>query len=77
MSELVIETAGKIVTVTIDRPPVNALTIALYGQITDAFENGQLDQYLLKITDNSKLNFERMAASYSTDLILFDNKGGR
>ncbi|MFZ1090820.1 MAG: enoyl-CoA hydratase/isomerase family protein, partial [Xanthobacteraceae bacterium] len=38
MSELVIETAGKIVTVTIDRPPVNALTIALYGQITDAFE---------------------------------------
>jgi enoyl-CoA hydratase len=38
MSELVIETAGKIVTVTIDRPPVNALTIALYGQIADTFE---------------------------------------
>ena len=38
MSELVIETAGKVVTVTIDRPPVNALTIALYGQIADAFE---------------------------------------
>ena len=38
MSELVIETAGKIVSVTIDRPPVNALTIALYGQIADAFD---------------------------------------
>jgi enoyl-CoA hydratase len=38
MSELVIETAGKIVTVTIDRPPVNALTIALYRKIADAFE---------------------------------------
>ena len=38
MSELVIETAGKIVIVTIDRPPVNALTIALYGQIADTFE---------------------------------------
>src|SRR5438094_7265961 len=38
MSELVVETAGKIVTVTIDRPPVNALTIALYGQIADTFE---------------------------------------
>ncbi len=29
MSELVVETAGKIVTVTINRPPVNALTLAL------------------------------------------------
>lgn len=38
MSDLVIETAGKVVTVAIDRPPVNALTLALYGEIADAFE---------------------------------------
>ena len=38
MTELVVETAGKIVTVTINRPPVNALTLALYGQIADTFE---------------------------------------
>ena len=38
MSELVVETAGKVVTVTINRPPVNALTLALYGQIADTFD---------------------------------------
>ena len=38
MTELVIETAGKIATVAIDRPPVNALTLALYDCIADAFE---------------------------------------
>lgn len=38
MSELVVETVGKIVVVTLDRPPVNALTLALYGQVADAFE---------------------------------------
>ena len=38
MAELVIETVGKIVTVTINRPPVNALTLALYGQIAETFE---------------------------------------
>ena len=30
MGELVVETVGKIVTVTLDRPPVNALTLAMY-----------------------------------------------
>jgi enoyl-CoA hydratase len=38
MGELVVETVGKIVTVTLDRPPVNALTLAMYGQIADQFE---------------------------------------
>jgi enoyl-CoA hydratase len=38
MTEIVIETVGKVVTVTIDRPPVNALTLALYDQIADTFE---------------------------------------
>jgi enoyl-CoA hydratase len=38
MSELVVETAGKIATIAIDRPPVNALTLALYGRIADAFD---------------------------------------
>jgi len=39
MSEIEVETTGKIVTVTIDRPPVNALTLAMYGQIADTFED--------------------------------------
>jgi len=38
MSELVVETAGKVVTVTINRPPVNALTLAMYGEIADTFD---------------------------------------
>lgn len=38
MSELVVETAGKVVTVTINRPPVNALTLAFYGEIADIFD---------------------------------------
>lgn len=38
MTDLVVETADKIITVTIDRPPVNALTLALYGRIADTFE---------------------------------------
>src|SRR5580704_14600001 len=38
MSELVVETFGKIVTVTLDRPPVNALTLAMYAQVAETFE---------------------------------------
>jgi enoyl-CoA hydratase len=38
MSGLVVETKGKIVVVTLDRPPVNALTLAMYGEIADRFE---------------------------------------
>jgi enoyl-CoA hydratase len=37
MSEIKTETLGKIVRVTLDRPPVNALTLALYQEITDIF----------------------------------------
>jgi enoyl-CoA hydratase len=38
MTELVVDTAGKIAMVAIDRPPVNALTLALYDRIADTFE---------------------------------------
>jgi enoyl-CoA hydratase len=38
MSDIVVETAGRIVTVTLDRPPVNALTLAMYGAIAETFE---------------------------------------
>ncbi len=38
MSGLGVETKGKVVVVTIDRPPVNALTLALYDEIADTFE---------------------------------------
>jgi enoyl-CoA hydratase len=38
MSGLKLETHGKIATVTLDRPPVNALTLALYAEIADTFE---------------------------------------
>src|SRR5215831_11869517 len=38
MSELIVESQGKIVTVTLNRPPVNALTLALYERIAETFE---------------------------------------
>jgi enoyl-CoA hydratase len=38
MSEIIVEKADKVVSVIIDRPPVNALTIALYQRIADVFE---------------------------------------
>jgi len=38
MSDLLVETRGKVVYVTLNRPPVNALTIALYAEIADLFE---------------------------------------
>lgn len=38
MSDVIVETEGKIVTVTLDRPPVNALTIALYQHLAETFE---------------------------------------
>jgi enoyl-CoA hydratase len=38
MSDLLVETRGKVVCVTLNRPPVNALTIALYARIADVFE---------------------------------------
>ena len=39
MNEVVVETSGKVVSVVLDRPPVNALTIALYQRIADVFED--------------------------------------
>jgi enoyl-CoA hydratase len=38
MSEIIVEKAGKVVSVVLDRPPVNALTIALYQRIAEVFE---------------------------------------
>jgi enoyl-CoA hydratase len=38
MSEVIVETSGKVVSVTLDRPPVNALTMALYQRLADVFE---------------------------------------
>lgn len=38
MAGLIVETKGKVVVVIIDRPPVNALTLAMYGEIADTFE---------------------------------------
>src|SRR5215475_11863100 len=38
MSEIIVEKADKVVSVIIDRPPVNALTIALYQRIAEVFE---------------------------------------
>ncbi|MEQ8865101.1 MAG: enoyl-CoA hydratase-related protein [Thalassobaculum sp.] len=34
-----VEKAGRIARVTLDRPPVNALTLQLYGEIADLFES--------------------------------------
>src|SRR5579885_897821 len=38
MDVLNLEIAGKVSLVRLDRPPVNALTLALYGAIADLFE---------------------------------------
>jgi enoyl-CoA hydratase len=38
MSEIVVEKSGKVVSVILDRPPVNALTIALYLRVAEVFE---------------------------------------
>jgi enoyl-CoA hydratase len=38
MIEIIVEKTDKVVSVIIDRPPVNALTIALYQRIAEVFE---------------------------------------
>lgn len=38
MAGIVVETSGKVVTVTIGRPPVNTLTLATYEEIADVFD---------------------------------------
>ena len=37
MDELIVERSGSVVTVILDRPPVNALTLQLYRRITEVF----------------------------------------
>src|SRR5262245_52590127 len=38
MTEIIVEKSGKVASVVLDRPPVNALTIALYRWIADVFD---------------------------------------
>ncbi len=38
MTEIIVEKSGKVVSVALDRPPVNALTMALYQRIAEVFE---------------------------------------
>ncbi len=38
MTEIIVEKSGKVVSIALDRPPVNALTIALYRRIAEVFE---------------------------------------
>jgi enoyl-CoA hydratase len=39
MNEVLVERSGKVVSVILDRPPVNALTLALYQRITAVFRD--------------------------------------
>ena len=45
------------------------------ARITDALENGQLSKYLQNNSEENQLEFDRLADTYSTDLILFDKSG--
>jgi enoyl-CoA hydratase len=38
MTEVIVEKSGKVVSVMLDRPPVNALTLALYQRLAEVFE---------------------------------------
>ncbi|GAA4101861.1 HAMP domain-containing sensor histidine kinase [Mucilaginibacter panaciglaebae] len=44
-------------------------------KITDAFENGLFDKYITHLNEQSQLSFDALAASYSSDLVLFDKRG--
>ncbi|MCC8425635.1 HAMP domain-containing sensor histidine kinase [Mucilaginibacter sp. UR6-11] len=44
-------------------------------KITDAFENGLFDKYMVNINEQSQIKFDALAASYSSDLVLFDSHG--
>jgi signal transduction histidine kinase len=44
-------------------------------KITDAFENGLFDKYIAHFNEQSQLSFDALAASYSSDLVLFDSHG--
>src|SRR5690349_18528276 len=38
MPEIIIEKSGKVATVLLNRPPVNALTLSLYQRLAETFE---------------------------------------
>jgi len=44
-------------------------------RITDSFEGGQFSQYLKHVDEETQLALDRLANSYSTDLVLFDRNG--
>ena len=44
-------------------------------RITNLFEGTPINQYLKNINEETKLSFDRLADSYSTDLILFNKQG--
>jgi two-component system nitrogen regulation sensor histidine kinase NtrY len=44
-------------------------------RITDSFESGQVSKYLKNINEETQITFDKLADSYSTDLILFDKQG--
>ncbi|HWZ34657.1 MAG TPA: HAMP domain-containing sensor histidine kinase, partial [Mucilaginibacter sp.] len=44
-------------------------------KITDAFENGLFEKYMTHINEQSQLSFDALAASYASDLVLFDSHG--
>lgn len=45
------------------------------SHISTAFTNGALDEYLHNISDESQIDFDNLANTYSTDLILYDLNG--
>lgn len=54
MTDIRIDIADKVATVTLDRPPVNALTMALYAEIADIFEG---------LADNAEVNCAVLTAA--------------
>lgn len=45
------------------------------AHITAAYENGLLDKYLTNVNEESQAEFDDLANTYSTDLVLYNQKG--
>jgi two-component system nitrogen regulation sensor histidine kinase NtrY len=45
------------------------------SRITTAFESGQFDKYINNLSEESQVDFDNLAKTYSTDLILYDRNG--
>ena len=45
------------------------------SHITTAFASGLLNKYLNNVNDASQVDFDELAKTYSTDLVLYDRKG--